>query len=311
MSFTDEVKHELVRYDSDNEKELEAELTALMRRAGSIILSANRLAFRLEISYADLSRRVYSWLRSRYDLAVEVLAQDDRFGGGNNYEIYLPDQPELNSFLKKLKLLTEEGRPDFYINPRFFTHKKQAQAYIRGFFLAAGSVNRPEAEYHLEIRCDHSAQAEDLMKLFFTLNLRPGFIEHRDLFVLYFKNFESISAVLNLMGAEKAQLKLENNRIVSGMKEDVNRRVNFETANLDKTVSAAMEQLQAIKDMERAGKLQDLPSGLQEMAELRKNNPYASLKELGEKLDPPLSKSGVNSRMRRLKKIARGLRGEQ
>ncbi len=310
MSFTGEVKHELVRYERESSEEREAELAALMRKAGSIIIDENQFSFQLQFKYADLSRLVYSWLNDIYNLEVEVMVQKAPMQKNNNYEIFLAPQQKLMDLLNKLELISAEGKPDFYISPRFFRNKRLGQAYLRGLFLAAGSINHPSSEYHFEIRCDHKAQAEDIMKLLYKFKLNPGFTRHKELFVVYIKEFASISALLNLMGADQAQLKYENNRVISELKENVNRRVNFETANLDKTVSAAMEQLEAIETLQRKGKLQELSSSLQEIAEKRKKHPYDSLKELGERLDPPLSKSGVNSRLRRIKKIANDIRGE-
>ncbi len=310
MSFTAEVKHELVRCERETSSVREAELAAIMRKAGSIIIDNQEISFQLNINYADLSRLIYSWLKNIYDLDLEVLVQKAPLRKNNSYEIFISHQDKLIALLKKLELLSEKGQPDYYINPDYFTRKKLGRAYLRGFFLVAGSVNHPSSEYHLEIRCDHKAQAEDLIKLLFHFQLQPYYTSHKDLSVVYVKDFNSISALLNLMGAEQAQLKYENSKVISELKENVNRRVNFETANLDKTVSAAMKQLEAIKTLQRAGKLQELSSNLQEIAELRKKHPYDSLKELGERLEPPLSKSGVNSRLRRLKKIADDIRGE-
>ncbi len=306
MSFTDEVKHELVRYECESDREREAELAALMRRAGSIILEDGKTAFQMQFNYADLSRRIYSWLQGKYNLDVEVLVQEKPpLQNHNRYELYLPEQSRLQELLKNLGLFNEKGEPDFYMDEEFCRDQEEGSAYLRGFFLACGSVNHPSSQYHLEFRCDHKAQAEDLTLLLFSFSLYAGFTEHKNMYNVYLKNFESISALLNLMGARQAQLKLENAKIVSGLKEDVNRRVNFETANLDRTVEAAMDQIEAINIIEREIGLNELSSGLREMAELRKKHPYDSLKELGERLEPPLSKSGVNNRLRRIKDIAR------
>jgi len=310
MSFTDEVKHEVVRYESESEDEREAELTALMRKAGSIVIDKGEISFQLEFRYADLSRLIYSWLKSEYGLTVEVMVQEDHLHNRNKYEIYLPHQDRLIQLMIKLGLLSPEGQPDFYMKEEFVRDERLGRAYLRGFFLASGSINHPSSQYHLEIRCDHKAQAEDLIKLLFGFQLTPHFTEHRENYMVYLKDFESISAVLNLLGAEKAQLKLENARVVSQVKENVNRRVNFETANLDKTVSAALEQIEDIDLIESRMGLQELTDGLQEIAIMRRRYPYDSLRELGERFDPPLSKSGVNSRLRRIKQIAENIRGE-
>jgi hypothetical protein len=147
--------------------------------------------------------------------------------------------------------------------------------------------------------------AEDLKILRAKFDLEAHQTQHKSYHVIYFKSYAEVVKVLNIIGAHQAMLKMENDHIVKELKNDVNRRVNFETANLEKSVSAAMDQLEYIDIIERKEGLDSLSPGLQEMAELRRENPYASLKELGEIID--LSKSGVNHRLRRIKKIAQNL----
>jgi len=148
------------------------------------------------------------------------------------------------------------------------------------------------------------------MELLQNFDLQGRLIEHNNKYIIYFKNFDEVTTVLNVIGAHKALLKMEDKYVVKSLKNDVNRKINFETANLDKTIHAALIQLEDIELIEAEKGLGSLPGSLQEIALLRKENPYASLTELGSLLLPPLSKSGVNHRMRRIKKIASKIRAK-
>jgi hypothetical protein len=211
----------------------------------------------------------------------------------------------VREFLLELGFLSPDNSLVFHIKEEYLNSRKLSQAYLRGLFLGGGSVNKPQSEYHLEFRCQRESVAEDLKTLLAKFDLEAHQTEHKGYYVIYFKSYAEVVKVLNIIGAHQAMLKMENDHIVKGLKNDVNRRVNFETANLEKSVSAAMDQLEYIDIIEREEGLDSLSPGLREMAELRRENPYASLKELGEILD--LSKSGVNHRLRRIKKIAQNL----
>lgn len=174
------------------------------------------------------------------------------------------------------------------------------RAYVRGAFLCRGSLSSPQKDYHFEIVLDRESVARSLAASLESLGLHPGITKRKESFLVYLKEGEGIVEVLSLMGAHQALLKLENVRIVKGMRNRVNRLVNCETANVDKTVKAAMTQLEAIRSIDRIEGLENLPLALKSLARARLEHPYASLRELGEMMQPKVSKSGVSHRMRRL-----------
>ena len=306
MSFTDQVKEELTHKDKYDYQEQLAELSALIRIDGSIQISNKHLAVKVTLYHGNLARRIYSLIKERFGFSIEIrVRQDKRFNLSHSYDIIVTPQPGVREFLLELGFLTPDNSLVFHVKEEYLDSRKLSQAYLRGLFLGGGSVNRPQSEYHLEFRCERESVAEDLKTLLAKFDLDAHQTQHKGYQVIYFKSYSEVVKVLNIIGAHQAMLKMENDHIVKELKNDVNRRVNFETANLEKSVSAAMDQLEYIDIIEREEGLESLSPGLQEMAEVRRANPYASLKELGEIID--LSKSGVNHRLRRIKKIAQNL----
>ena len=184
------------------------------------------------------------------------------------------------------------------------------RAYIRGAFLAAGSISDPEKMYHLEFACSNETYSEDLKNLINSFGLDAKIVKRKEHYIVYIKEGEQIVDLLNIMGAHKALLDLENIRIIKDMRNNVNRKVNCETANLNKTVNAAVRQIEDIELILERMDLSQLPQSLSDMAHLRLEYPDSSLKELGQLLNPPVGKSGVNHRLRKLAEIADSLREE-
>lgn len=185
------------------------------------------------------------------------------------------------------------------------------RAFIRGAFLEAGSITDPNKSYHFEIVCKTMEQARFLQA---TINeefdLNSKIVERKEHFVVYIKEGEEIVEMLNIMEAFVALMNLENVRILKEMRNSINRKVNCETANLIKAVKSASKQIQDIEYIRDSIGIDSLPKNLQEMAWVRLENPNATLKELGELMDPPVGKSGVNHRLRKLAEIAENLKGE-
>ena len=174
--------------------------------------------------------------------------------------------------------------------------------------LASGSISDPEKFYHFEITCTAQAKAKQLQSIIATFDIEARIVLRKKYFVVYIKEASQIVNLLNVMEAPVALMELENIRILKEMRGSVNRQVNCETANINKTVSAAIKQIEDIIYIRDTVGLQQLPSGLCEIAGLRLEWPEASLKELGEALDPPVGKSGVNHRLRKLSVLAENLR---
>ena len=181
------------------------------------------------------------------------------------------------------------------------------RAFIRGAFMAAGSISNPSKSYHFEIVCRSMEQAVQLQELMASFEAEAKIVERKDRYVVYLKEGSQIVDMLNVMEAYVSLMNLENVRILKEMRNSVNRKVNCETANIHKTVSAAVRQLEDIKKIRDTIGFDELPHPLAQMAELRLEHPDASLKELGTYADPPVGKSGVNHRLRKLSAIAEEL----
>ena len=180
--------------------------------------------------------------------------------------------------------------------------------YLKDLFLCCGSVSNPRTEYHLEWSCTESAQASQLQEILLSFGKEAKVTLRKKSIVVYFKDSTDIVDLLNLMGATVSMMEMENQRILKDLRNSVNRRVNCETANIGKTVSASRKQINDILFLEKAGILKTLPESLRKMAELRTRYPDTPLRELGDLAVPPIGKSGVNHRLRRLSEIAQKYR---
>jgi DNA-binding protein WhiA len=223
---------------------------------------------------------------------------------GNYYIIKVPPQEGIKELLLDCGLIDRSYVLNYKIKDEFINNDCCRKSYLRGLFLAAGSISNPESDYHLEIVVDYEEYAEQLIELFAAFDIAINSRVRGEKHSLYLKNIEDILKVLSIIGAHSALLEVENLRVYKEIRNEVNRRVNCETANLNKTVKAAQEQLEAIELIDRFKGLEKLTPGLEEIAKLRRENPYSSMRELGAMLSPTLSKSGVNHRLRRIKKEA-------
>ncbi|MCD8365660.1 MAG: DNA-binding protein WhiA [Clostridiales bacterium] len=182
------------------------------------------------------------------------------------------------------------------------------RAFIRGAFLASGSMSDPGKSYHFEIVCRMQRRAEELCAVIESFDIHPKIIQRKNKPVVYLKDSESIVDILNVMGAGGALMRLENVRIIKGMKNSANRQSNCDSANINKIVRAAVRQVEDIRLIEQKMGFSQLPPMLREMALVRLEHPEESLQELGTYLNPPVGKSGVNHRLKKLSEIAETLR---
>ena len=178
------------------------------------------------------------------------------------------------------------------------------KSIVRGAFLGSGSITEPNARYHLEIRLKEDKGRQELIEILNFFNISSKILDRKYSFSIYIKDGEEISKFLALIGANVSVLKYEDIRVIKDTKNNINRKVNCETANLNKTISAAVYQIQAIEKLKKQKKFNKLPLNLQEIAELRIENPDATLVELGKMLSEPIGKSGVNHRLKKIIQIA-------
>lgn len=312
MSFSQIAKNEICRISGENRHCQIAELSALIKTSGTIsINSQHSIGFRITTENPAIARRVFSLLKSCFDIHPEVMIKKNRQLKKNNiYITSVTQEYKASEILKECGVLasSDKGLSIIY-GIKYSLLKKECcrKSYIRGAFLGGGSVTNPEKTYHLEFVNHTEEHAEDLSSLINSYNLGSKVIQRKSSYVVYLKEGENIVDLLNIIGAHSSLLNLENVRIYKEMRNNVNRLVNCETANLNKTVNASMRQVQCIRYIKDTVGLRKLPLGLRQIAEARLNNPDCSLKELGEMLDPPIGKSGVNHRLRKIEQFAEEL----
>lgn len=312
MSYSLDTKNELARIMAAKPCCQLAELAALVKMDGIMQLSGNHeVSLNIMTESAAVARKVFTYLKNLFGVHTDIMmTKKTRLKKNNVYVVRMSPQPEVFEVLGSIGMLDEQGRLPGVIKPDLLRKDCCRRSYLRGVFLGGGSVSDPEGDYHLEILVNDEVFSKALCRLLKRYGLAAKINARKNWDVVYLKGSEAIIKLLNLMGAHRALLSFENVRIYKDVRNQVNRLVNCETANLNKTVNAAVEQIEDIKLVDRFIGLAKLPPNLRSVAELRLEYPDISLKELGEKLSPSIGKSGVNHRIRRIQKIAEKVKGK-
>lgn len=307
MSFASDVKKELTQLEVHREH-AKAELTALIRMSGSVSLYNQKMILNIQTENAAIARRIYVLLKDHYAYESELLVRRKMKLKKNNVYIVRLKQGVKELLLDLdifdgLTLKTE-------ISPEIMTNEQKQRSYLRGAFLAGGSVNSPDtSRYHLEIYSNYEDHNQDICTMMNNFGLNARTIDRRSGHITYLKEAEKIADFLALIGAYNAMMKFEDVRIVRDMRNSVNRLVNCENANMNKTIDAAAKQIANIEFIQETVGLDYLPEKLREIAVIRLENPDISLKELGEMIPSgAISKSGINHRLRKINEYAESLR---
>ena len=280
-----------------------AELCAAVQVCGSLLLSKGDLALRIATENAGLARKIYTFIRDITGVHASLYSRENRrlkrrdtvlldMGGR---DVVLPFLMELGIY--KDGVLSRSL-------PAFATRTCCKRAYLRGLFLSCGSITNPERGYHMEWVFRNEGMAQNAQALLASLNIDAQRTRRKSQHVVYIKDSTRIAAALAHMGAHNALFTVENTRILHEVKNNVNRAVNCETANVNRTVDASLKQIACIEHLANIGKLAKLSARLRQAADARLNNPQASLAELSQMVSPPTSKSGINHRLRRLVTLA-------
>ncbi|WBW99301.1 DNA-binding protein WhiA [Oceanirhabdus sp. W0125-5] len=308
MSFSAKVKREACRKGINSKNEAVALLSGIMKVNGTISLAgAKGMAFRSTTENPAIARLIFKILKEHFNIHTRLLVKRSNSLKKNNiYMVMITEDMGVRGFLREIGILSsgEHIALDYGIPEEIIKDENAKRIFLRGALLGGGSISNPEKAYHLEFVTHNEEYAHELMKLINSYGLNSKVIKRKSSHVVYLKEGEQIIDVLNIVGAHSNLLFFENVRIMKSMRNNVNRLVNCETANLSKTVNAAVRQIESIKLIQREIGLQRLPKNLREVAELRIQYPDISLKELGELIDPPVGKSGVNHRLRKIEKIA-------
>lgn len=307
MSFAFEVKKELTMLEVHPEH-AKAELAALIRMNGTLSIVDHDFVLNVQTENAAIARRIYSLIKDNFDVESELLVRKKmKLKKNNVYIVRLKTGSKL--VLKELGIM-DGMLYSGHIPEEIKTNKQKVKSYLRGAFLAGGSVNSPDtSRYHLEIHSSYEEHNEDICEMMQIFNLNARVHERRNGYIVYLKESEKIANFLALIGATGSMFRFEDVRIVRDMRNSVNRLVNCENANMNKTIDAASRQIENIELIEKTRGLDTLPEKLRQIARLRVEHPDISLKELGELVpNGGVSKSGVNHRLRKLNKLAKEIR---
>ncbi len=315
MSFSSDVKGELSRHVSTARHCQIAETAAIISMCGGISISRrDRYCLRIQTENLSVARKYFTLLKKAFNIDTEVsIRQNTYLKKTRTYLVLVKSHEDTMRILTAAKLIDRDGeiRETLSLHDNLVIQRSCCRrAFIRGAFLAAGSMTDPEKSYHFEIACASREKAEQLREIINSFDMDAKIVQRKKYHVVYLKEGSQIVDILGVMGAHVALMDLENVRILKEMRNSVNRKVNCETANIHKTVSAAVKQIEDIEYIRNRKGFESLPDNLAEMARLRLEHPDATLKELGEMLDPPVGKSGVNHRLRKLCAIAEELRGD-
>ncbi len=305
MSFSADVKNELIlRSDSAMHCRI-AELAGALSVNGRFVEDENGTRF-LSVRADNpalaekLSRLLYNVMERRFNFEPSYIESK------HGFRIIIKDEAVLKELSEKLKLY----KADVYVESGELVTERTCckKAYLRGAFLTGGSVSSPEKAYQLEIAATTDKNAERLSDIIAALHLDSKRIRRKNRFIVYIKEGDMISDFLGMTGGMNSLMEFENIRVLKEMRNSINRTVNCDTANINKVVNAASKQIDDIKLIEERRGLESLPEQLRTVAEIRLQNPHLSLAELGERLSPPLGKSGVNHRLAKISKIADSMR---
>lgn len=317
MSFSHNVKDELCRQKIKNACCQRAEIAAFLQTTGIVnIKGNNNISIKFHTENAAIARRIYELIKSLYDIIPELTVyRNERFQKVHGYTLTVTDSADAIHIMRDTGVLYDDAQANNILNYNIDQGvvKKRCckKSYLRAVFLGIGSITDPEKDYHLELVAGDETYARSLVELIHHFGINAKYIERKNNYVVYLKESEQIIRFLNIIRATNSLLEIENVKVYKDMRNNINRLVNCETANLTKTVDAAWRQVSDIQYIKDTVGLNILPQQLKQLAQLRMEYTEASLKELGEMLDPPLSKSGVNHRLKKIEQLAEDLKARK
>ena len=314
MSFSGMVKEELSRQIGTARHCRIAELAALIGFCGRLEHFPQGEKLKLQTENETVARKCFTLLQKTFNIEKEIsVRENSHLKRVKVYVLEISDPEEIREILQATKLIADSKFCDTLILQDMLVVQQSCckRAYIRGAFLASGSISDPEKGYQFEIVYPDERKAQQLQTIIRSFSVDAKIVQRKKSYVVYVKEGAQIVDMLAVMEANVALMDLENIRILKEMRNSVNRKVNCETANINKTVNAAVKQMEDIKLIQQVMGFEQLSDGLAQIAELRMQYPEATLKELGMMLSPQVGKSGVNHRLRKLSALADELREKQ
>ena len=317
MSISKDVKEEIIK-KSLYKKEPIALLQGIFISAGSLIISSGKLSFALSSETASVIELAKKELEALYDgIIIDVSKVVKNFKNKERYELFV-DENHNEKILLDLGIISYDKDNSLNISDvagkSYLASKEKMLAFLIGVFLGAGSISVPcetgekrKYGYHFEETLMTKDQVDILSEMFSNFDIFPKVVERNETYVLYVKNSDTICDILGLFGANKTVLKLESERVTRDVSNNTNRQINCISANIDKTINAALEQLKAIEVIQNTIGLENLPDNLNETALLRLSNPEASLNDLLGLMETKISKGALAQRFEKIKKLAKEL----
>ena len=310
MSFTSDVRDELAHIQPECSHCDKATLAALVRIEGTLFVSGpGRYRVEIATDAPSVARLMIRLLHTIYSLRTELTVRRSVLHKTPNYLIEVPAQRGLAEALRDMGVISADGGLQLGIDERLIAKQCCAAAYLRGAFLGSGFISNPKSDFHFEIIVESAELAEGLVRIMEEKGINARIMQRRSSYMVYLKSGSAILEFLAFTGAHHAAISLEEERVVKSVRNDVNRQINAELANQQKASSAAVGQLMSIAAVVEHYGMEALPPALQEVIKLRVRHPDSSMKELGAFADPPLSKSAINHRMRRIEQMARDIAG--
>ena len=314
MSFSGMVKEELSRQIGLARHCRIAELAALLSACGKTENRKDQKILKIQTENETVARKCFTLLKKTFNIeAAIVVRENSLMKRVKIYTMEITDPDQANRILQATRLVVDDENHGTLIMQDLLVVQQNCckRAFIRGAFLSSGSISDPEKGYHFEIVYPEERKAEQLQTMLRSFAVDAKIVQRKKSYVVYVKEGAQIVDMLAVMEANVALMDLENIRILKEMRNSVNRKVNCETANINKTVNAAVKQMEDIKLIHETVGFEQLNEGLAQIAELRMQYPEATLKELGMMLSPQVGKSGVNHRLRKLSALADELREKQ
>lgn len=302
MSFSSDVKNEIINQSGMTKKQRIAELLGMLCFGARISISSDEYRLKFSTENPRVARTFYLLIKNDCNIKSNLRV----YKGAKSilYFVTIDNTLDINDLFHTTGLLgTNEDISDFlnfHISPKYVSDSSEKKAFIKGAFLGGGSVINPQKNCHLEFVTSHYRLSKDMEELLSQFGLSVKTAVRKSNYVLYFKNNSDVADLLTILGAYDSLMEYHNIKIMKDVRNSINRKMNCDTANMTKTIDASFKQVEAIKKLERLGILSTLSEQLQEIADVRMQYKELGLKELGEMLNPPIGKSGVNHRLRKL-----------
>lgn len=312
MSFSSDIKEELSRVVTHEKCCMMAELTGFLITNCNIVKEKGEFTLRMSTENSTAIKRVYTYFKKIYGVTPISNVEKEKTFKENLYQLRIVDKAALEEIFKN-SYINIDVKLQIIVDKKEDIKSKECciRSFLRGVFVGAGSITNPNSRYHLEIVANSVENATFISELITEAGINAKTIKRKRDFVIYIKGAEDISNFLALIGSNKGMLAFEETRVLKDMRNRVNRLNNFENANFDKTIDAGLSQIADIEVIKHHRKFEKLPDGLKQLAKLRFAYREATLEELGNMLEPKLSRAGVSHRFKKIRAIADELRNKK